>query len=65
MKLSHTHKKVLGHTEEGNLSSLWGRSEDLGQRMLLEEETFVTDLKGCVKFIYKNIYDEKYGRSIP
>lgn len=58
----HQKKKSAGHTEEGNLSSLWGGLEELGQRILLEEETFVTDLKGCVKLVYKNICDERYRK---
>lgn len=30
--------------------------------MLLEEETFVADLKGCVKLLYENIDNERFGR---
>lgn len=55
-------KKSAGSIEEGNLPCLRRGLEELGQRMLLEEETFVTDLKGCVKLVHKNICDERFGK---
>lgn len=33
--------------------------------MLLEEEIFVTDLKGCVRLVHENICDERFGKVIP